>query len=268
MVTQHESLVKDTVNNVSDITEGINLTNNLMQQSSQTMQKLKGVCFEADTNVANATKLVNELADYSKNVYAIVNSISDISEQTNVLSINAAIEASHSGKEGQGFAVVAGEIRSLANQSSTNAKKIHDILITMIEMIARIQTQENVVSENLKDLVAENAKTEESINQVFNVLNNQLDQSKKITNTISSLVKTVHTISDQTKIQKDSSEQLNQSLELLTSITESVVTSVKEQKSSHDSLATELANIQSASEENVNVTNTLKQLFENGTQYI
>ena len=138
----------------------------------------------------------------------------------------------------------------------------------MIEMIARIQTQENVVSENLKDLVAENAKTEESINQVFNVLNNQLDQSKKITNTISSLVKTVHTISDQTKIQKDSSEQLNQSLELLTSITESVVTSVKEQKSSHDSLATELANIQSASEENVNVTNTLKQLFENGTQYI
>lgn len=84
-------------------------------------------------------KGIENLAEESKSIDSIVNVISDISNQTNLLSLNAAIEAARAGEMGKGFAVVAGEIRNLADQTKNS---IHDIK----QIIDSIQTNtSNVV---------------------------------------------------------------------------------------------------------------------------
>ena len=262
LVSQHEKLVETTVSDVNGLTNGINKTDELIKKSSKTINTLTDVCSEADKDVTDSSNLVDDLASYSKNIYAIVNSISEISEQTNVLSINAAIEAARSGDAGKGFSVVAAEIRALASESSKNTNKINDILSTMISKIANIQNQQSLVSSRLKNVISENAKTQNEISDIFSVLKFQLEKSSRISSIIKDLVKTVHDISEQTLEQKNSGENLNNSLTLLTEITNSVLEASKEQMDSNGELKDDVNKIRSVSDENVTITNELKQILE------
>lgn len=262
MVSKHESLVDTTVKDINGLTEGINKTDELIKKSSQTINTLTNVCTEADKDVTESASLVDDLANYSKNIYTIVNSISEISNQTNVLSINAAIEAARSGNAGKGFSVVATEIRSLASESSKNTNKISDILSTMISKIENIQNQEALVSTRLKKVIFENAKTQEEMNEIFSVIEYQLQKSNRISSVITDLVETVHNISEQTAAQKSSGENLNNSLSVLTEITNSVLQASKEQQNCNDELKNNLTQIRSVSDENVVITSELKQILE------
>lgn len=261
MVAQHENLVQVTVQNVHELTEGIHRTDELVKVSGETIKKLTSVCKAADKDVAESARFVDDLANYSKNINEIVKSISDLAEQTNILSINAAIEAARSGQMGKGFAVVAGEIRSLATKSGESASQINVILGTMVEKIANIQRQETQVSGRLKAIIGENTNIEDSIAEIFRVLKKQLERNTMISTTVSELVATVHRISDQTRTQKLSGEDLKQSLYLLETITSAILTSSTEQKSCNEELKNNLEQLRTVSEENLEVISDLKTLI-------
>lgn len=261
MVNNHEQLVETTVSDINSLTDGIHKTDELIKKASETTNSLTDVCTVADQDVIKSLNLVDDLANYSKNIYTIVNSISEISEQTNVLSINAAIEAARSGESGKGFSVVANEIRSLASESRENTDKINGILSTMIGKIENIQQQEALVSSRLKKVIAENAKNQDEIYDIYSVLQSQLEKSSRISSTIEDLVATVRTIAEQTHEQKSSGENLNNSLGLLTEITNSVLNASKEQQAYNVDLQDNLDKIRVVSDENIDITNELAQII-------
>ena len=262
MVSQHEAMVKVTVDNIRELTDGIHRTDGLVKESGKTLERLSGACLAADKDVSESLRFVDDLASYSQNINEIVKSISDLAEQTNILSINAAIEAARSGQMGKGFAVVAGEIRSLATRSGSSAAQINVILGTMVEKIRNIQKQESQVSARLRDIMRENGNIDVAISEIFKVLEAQLERNAAIGESVGELVTAVHSILGQTESQKSNGEVIRQSVLKLESITNAIVVSSGEQKQCNEELKNNLEQLRTVSDSNLEVLSDLQNLFE------
>jgi len=108
---------------------------------STSISTMEHMSREVDTAAAQMI----ELNDSAKEIVDVVKSIHDIAEQTNLLALNAAIEAARAGEQGRGFAVVADEVRALANRTTQSTDKISSIIEQLYEKVTRVSDTMNIV---------------------------------------------------------------------------------------------------------------------------
>jgi methyl-accepting chemotaxis protein len=115
-------------------------TANLTQQASETSIESRKIIDQSQATVSalisdveNAVNDVQKMNDETKNITTILNVIGDIAEQTNLLALNAAIEAARAGEQGRGFAVVADEVRNLASRTKDSTEEIETALESLLK---------------------------------------------------------------------------------------------------------------------------------------
>lgn len=141
------------------------VTNEAAQEIKETVQRFESFQEKIDTTAKNSESLANVAVQIS----GITQTISDISEQTNLLALNAAIEAARAGEQGRGFAVVADEVRSLANRTGEAVQEITNLVASIDESIKgtveSVQSVRDDVVETIKKLNVSGEKSIESSQQ-------------------------------------------------------------------------------------------------------
>ncbi|AFY37107.1 methyl-accepting chemotaxis sensory transducer [[Leptolyngbya] sp. PCC 7376] len=202
------------------------------QQGQQTMDETVSNIDTIRTSVADTSKKAKRLAESSQEISKIVNIISDISEKTNLLAFNASIEATRAGENGQGFRVVADEVRRLAEQVTSSAQEIEQLIggiqeetVEMMKMMedstSQVVTGTELVRKT-KTTLQNVARISEEIDKVLNSISkatvSQREASKKVTQTM----KSVATVAQKTATQSETmSEQLGSLSEVAIALQES-----------------------------------------------
>lgn len=126
--SHQESLVHTIAGSVAALDEGVNRCATNAAEASGLSGKVRESAVQGDREMERMTQAVKELAESHARVASAMKMIDDIAFQTNLLSLNAAVEAARAGRHGKGFSVVAGEVRSLAAKSAKSAAETQRML--------------------------------------------------------------------------------------------------------------------------------------------
>ncbi|MCL2831979.1 MAG: methyl-accepting chemotaxis protein [Treponema sp.] len=242
-VAQSSSAIEEMLANVQSVTQ-------TLMKNMENVKKLTESAENGRTGLQDVAADIQEISRESEGLLEINSVMENIASQTNLLSMNAAIEAAHAGEAGKGFAVVADEIRKLAENSSEQSKTISTVLKKIKESIEKIMhSTENVL--NKFELIDNGVKiVSEQEESVRNAMEEQGEGSKQILQAIGE----VNDITQQVKA--GSGEMLEGSKEIiqegknLENVTQEITGGMNEMALGADQINIAVNEVNSISEKN------------------
>jgi len=207
-VSQASSAIEQMVANINSVT-------NTLVNNAANVKNLKEASEVGRTGLQEVATDIQEIARESEGLLEINSVMENIASQTNLLSMNAAIEAAHAGEAGKGFAVVADEIRKLAESSSEQSKTIGTVLKKITESIKKITNSTGNVLTKFEAIDSGVKIVMEQEENIRNAMEEQAEGSKQLLQSAGGLKETTHQVkTGSEEMLEGSKEVINESQNL------------------------------------------------------
>ncbi|MCR4940375.1 MAG: hypothetical protein K5930_09770 [Treponemataceae bacterium] len=194
---------KQNANSIEAMVSGLSSVASLIEKAQVLSNELTQESSSGKTEVEKSKAVINEISEKSKKMNDVIQVIDSVANQTNLLAMNAAIEAAHAGEAGKGFAVVAGEIRKLSEDTQKSARDIGTIID---EIVSVIQTGEQSMIDTQTAFGKIGEKIDIQFKAVDEISKSIINQSEKANKVLSNTKNTTQNISEVNNLIKSQTE--------------------------------------------------------------
>ena len=192
---------QDVASSASNAAHAANDADSQVRQAAVTLRNAIEVIHGLEKQVQTGVEVISRVGTESQSIGGVVEVIRGIAEQTNLLALNAAIEAARAGEQGRGFAVVADEVRTLAARTSTSTQEINDMIGRLQQGAKEAVAAIDQIKEGSQHTVTEASRVDEALREIqgavstINDMNNQIASAAEEQTTVSETInQNVHAI--------------------------------------------------------------------------
>ena len=220
-VTQSSAAIEEMVGNIASITK-------TLEHMAAVVKDLSTAADDGVQTVGKASGALQEIISASSALVEAGRIIQHIANQTNLLAMNAAIEAAHAGKSGKGFAVVASEIRKLATESSRQGKTISDSLKALGDEIAAMSAAADLVSDKFHIIDSYTDEVNEMSARITEALREQEGGSREVLTAVRDIDTATVRVKDNSTQMFDGSREMMREINKLNDLTRTITDSMNE----------------------------------------
>lgn len=259
--TAHQ--VSENVNNMiktsTTVSDTASIQTKEVANAEQMINELSKSIQEGSVSVNDSLLVIKEIESVSRNVESFIGVISKIAAQTNLLTMNAAIEAAHAGDSGRGFAVVADEVRNLAEESSKGAKKITAEINIMLGSIAKGVEKSEHMKKAFDKITIDVEQTSNIIHSVSAAMEEQQVAASEILLSINALIEATNHIKKASADQNEKSALMHEAMTRVTKASESIENIMEQQNNSNNEISRVVDQLKGIAVENKDVVLSLER---------
>lgn len=220
-VIQSSASIEKMIANVRAVTK-------MLEESNAVIQNAHTLSIQGKTGAKNANEAATEIAKRSGDLLEAGEVIQNVASQTNLLAMNAAIEAAHAGESGKGFAVVADEIRKLAEESSMQGKKIAAVIKESLQIIQKLTDAENTTEKTFEQVYTLVSKISEQEIRILEAMQQQETGSEKIIAAITDINGITHDIKTKSEEMANNGHHTAEEMKTLNTLTAALTEKMSE----------------------------------------
>ncbi len=240
-------------------------SNSSIYQMLKTIEKVEGSLQESNRQIANLVEVaaqgkqrlqplieqIRMITEQSRKLQEANSLIANIAARTNLLSMNAAIEAAHAGEHGRGFAVVAEEIRKLAENAADHSKSISGNVKNIQQVIQQVVDSSGKVQESFDTINGEIIRIDENRKLLEHAMKEQESASKEVQIALEDINQVTSKVNQFASEIEIGSKEINQEMKNLMGVTEKMKTSIQEVNTALQEIATATVKVSKLSVENL-----------------
>lgn len=227
-ITDQSLQISHSSSSIEQIVASIQSVGTIIGKEEESVELLKNKSENGETKISETKKAISHVTNQMDNIRSMTSMISKIAAQTNLLAMNAAIEAAHAGDSGLGFAVVAQEIRNLAESSSVNAKEIADKLKELISSIEKANESVNSTGVSFQEISSEIEVVSKAMGEIKSNSQELIYSGNDLLKTATSLTESTVEVSKQSKMLIKSHDEMHQDMQILVNVSSEMTGGITE----------------------------------------
>jgi methyl-accepting chemotaxis protein len=253
--------MEENSSSIVEMTESITSVYRLTEEAMKLTRELEVASGRGNDSVSDTIDAINDIAAFSDKVKEAIEVISTIADQTNILAMNAAIEAAHAGEYGKGFAVVADEVRKLAELSSNSAREILDTIENMTQKISTGVSLSQNSGGSLVEITEGMKKSAQLVTEISSAMSQQSAGAHDINSSFSQLLKITEELSDFIENQSHLNDEIKNRMAELMNYSLAMKETVEILIQNNYTVKEEVRKVNEISEKNNLVVNELYELI-------